>query len=168
MAKEAKPILLLDIDGVLAPAVKGAPPCGFLLHEVTASTGKVHYVWLNPDHGVWLNELREHFELVWATGWEHDAPRLLGPLLRLPPMEVIVFAQRPQLGVRLGKLPDVAARVGDAPVAWVDDDLDPDIHNWANRRTAPTLLIEPDGASGLNSDHVRQLVTFSNLVASEP
>ncbi|MCP4380137.1 MAG: hypothetical protein GY798_01700 [Hyphomicrobiales bacterium] len=167
MANDAKPILLLDVDGVLAPVVEDAAPRGFTRHEITASTGKVHQVWLNPDHGVWLSELRLRFELVWATGWERDAPRLLGPLLGLPPMDVIVFTQRPQLGTPLRKLQDVVARVGDTPVAWIDDDLDGEAHSWATSRKAPTLLLEPHSAIGLNRDHVRQLAAFSELLSAQ-
>ncbi|MCP4965536.1 MAG: hypothetical protein GY926_09895 [bacterium] len=167
MATDAKPILLLDVDGVLAPVVEDTAPLGFVRHRVTASTGEVHHVWLNPDHGVWLNELRDGFELVWATGWELDAPRLLGPLLGLSPMEAIIFTQRPQLGTRLRKLPDVAARVGDTPVAWIDDDLETQAHSWANRREAPTLLIEPHSACGLDRAHVRQLAAFGKAVSAQ-
>ncbi len=167
MANDPKPLLLLDVDGVLAPVVEDAAPDGFHRHQVTASTGKAHHVWLNPDHGVWLGELRVHFELVWASGWERDAPRLLGPLLGLPPMDVIVFTQRPQLGTPLRKLPDVVARVGDTPMAWIDDDLDAEAHSWANNRKAPTLLIEPQSASGLHRDHVRQLAAFGEHVSAQ-
>ena len=167
MAKDTKPILLLDVDGVLAPVVEDASTCGFVLHEVTASNGSVHHIWLNRDHGVWLNELREYFELVWATGWEHDAPRLLGPLLGLPPLEVLVFAERPQLSTTLRKLPDVAARVGDSPVAWIDDNFDPEARRWAQSRKAPTLLIEPHSACGLSQEHFRQVLAFGVLASAQ-
>ncbi len=165
MDPAARPLLFLDVDGVLALSVGSGAPDGFVPYTVTASTGQEHRVWLNPRHGTWLNELGEHFEIVWATGWENDAPRLLGPLLGLAPMRAIVFTERPRVGVRLRKLPDVADFAGDASAAWVDDDLDAEMVRWADQRNAPTLLVEPDSAHGLTRDHVRQLIRFSEDVA---
>jgi hypothetical protein len=81
-------------------------------------------------------------------------------------MRVIEFAQRPELNTPLRKLPDVREFVGDAPTAWIDDDLDAEAHHWADRRHAPTLLVQTNRAVGLTRDHVRQLVEFGRTVAS--
>ena len=156
MARQKPPYLLVDVDGVLAPFVFGAAPPGFDLHTVRASNGRDYDVWLNPDHGRWLRTLEEHFELVWATGWEHEAPRLLGPLLGLSDMPVIEFTHRPVFGIPLWKLPDVAE--------WIDDDIDVAVESWASRRTPPTLLIRTDRTIGLTRRHVVELVAFGMRV----
>ncbi|GBE24483.1 hypothetical protein BMS3Bbin02_00755 [bacterium BMS3Bbin02] len=165
MTADPKPYLLMDVDGVLAPVVVDAPPPGFVRRVVQASDGREHQVWLNPTHGLWLNALRERFELVWASGWEHDAVRLLEPIFALPGVTAIEFTQRPLFGVTLRKLPDVVAFVGDMPVAWVDDDLDSEVEQWAGDHSAPTLLLKPDPGVGLTHLHIRELIAFSNSLA---
>ena len=161
------PYLLLDVDGVLAPFAFVSAPSGFALHTVRVSSGRRYDVWLNPAHGGWLRMLSEQFELVWATGWEHEAPRLLEPLLGLPSMPVIEFTQSPVMGVPLWKLQDVDTYVADRPVAWIDDDLDVAVEHWASRRDSPTLLIRTDGTVGLTREHVAELVEFAELLAGK-
>lgn len=159
------PYLLVDVDGVLAPFVFESAPSGFALHTVRAANGRDYDVWLNPAHGGWLRTLGDQFELVWATGWEHEAPRLLSPLLGLPAMPVIEFTQPPVVGVPLWKLQDVDAYVADRPVAWVDDDLDVAVERWASQRESPTLLIKTDSRVGLIRQHVSELAQFAERVA---
>jgi hypothetical protein len=166
MATVQKPYLLVDVDGVLLPFVFWSAPPGFVLHTVRDSNGRNQDVWLNPAHGLWLRTLGKQFELVWATGWEHAAPRLLGPLLGLPAMPVIEFTQPPVLGVPLWKLRDVDAYVADQPVAWIDDDLDIAVERWASRRAPPTLLIKTESTLGLTRDHVSELIEFAQRVAN--
>lgn len=165
MAGSQAPYLLVDVDGVLAPIVSGIAPPGFTRHTVQLPGGTQHDVWLNPEHGSWLRQLTKSFELVWATGWEHYAPRLLGPLLGLPPMPVIEFTKRPQLGVALAKVPDVITFVGDAPAAWIDDDLGETAASWRQQREAKTLLIKPDRSIGFTLEHFRLLVEFGREAA---
>ena len=165
MATSQTPYLLVDVDGVLAPFVYLSAPSGFAMHTVRAANGREHDVWLNPDHGRWLRTLGEQFELVWATGWVHEAPRLLAPLLGLPAMPVIEFTHPPVFGVPLWKLQDVDAYVADRAVAWVDDDIDIAVERWASQREAPTLLLKTDAAIGLTREHVSQLVEFAERVA---
>ena len=155
---DPQPYLLLDVDGVLA--IEG-PNAGWQRHELIAGDGSLHSLWLRAAHGPWLRILAAKYELVWATGWQYDAPQLLSPLLGCPPMEVIEFSTSPQIGARLDKLPDVAEFVGDRPAAWVDDELGNRELEWAQQRSAPTLLIRPDPAWGLTEAHVDELLRFA-------
>jgi hypothetical protein len=155
----AKPFLLLDVDGVLALRVEQSDP--WQRHEVVSTAGDTHIVWLNPLHGVWIGELSVRFELVWATGWQHDAPRLLGPQLDAPPAPAIEFTDSPQPGVVIDKLPDIITHVGHRPVAWVDDHLGAVEFGWAQARAEPTMLIQPDPTVGLTEDHVSMLLGFA-------
>ncbi len=98
-----KPDLLLDVDGVLA--LQNRANEDFTMHSVTSSSGSVHEVWLNPTHGSWLRMLHQVFDIVWTTGWENDAPRILEPILSIPEFPVLVFSERPQFGTRLDKTP---------------------------------------------------------------
>ena len=149
------------MDGVLAVKPDGPRDSALRRHEVVASDGQSHTIWLDRRHPQWLARLAGTYALVWTTGWEHDAPRLLGPLLGLPAMLVIEFTQRPELGVPIDKLPNVIDFVGDSAVAWVDDELSGKEHAWAERRLAPTLLISPDPTTGLTAEHVDRLLRFA-------
>lgn len=157
-------MLFLDVDGVLA--LKGSAPGGYAEHELLSSAGDLHTVWLSPEHGPWIRTLANSFDVVWATGWEHDAPRLLGPLLDLPRFAVVEFTERPAFGTRLSKLPDVAAMAGERSAGWVDDDFEEAARAWADRRQDPTLLIQPDPARGLEQQHVETLLHFSEELKS--
>lgn len=154
-----RPLLLMDVDGVLA--LRAPAPARYVEHTVVASTGSSFRVWLHPDHGRWLTSLAEHFDVIWATGWEQDAPRLLGDLLGVPHFPVLEFTDRPRYGRRLSKLPDVRRVVMDRPVAWVDDDFEPEATLWAANRTAPTLLVQPSTHTGLLRKHVNELSAFA-------
>jgi Swiss Army Knife RNA repair-like protein len=153
-----RPLLLLDVDGVLNPLAVQPPghvPAGFGEHHLDGLR-----VLLSPDHGAWLTELAGEFDLVWATSWEHDADRLIAELIGLPRGLPVITFDSVQTGW-LTKLPDVVAFVGDRPLAWVDDKLDADVHAWAETRVAPTLLVEPDHAVGLAPAHIAMLRTFA-------
>ena len=84
-----KPLLLLDVDGVLNPfprltANGHTAPAPYEVHtlEPRGAVEPVR-VLLNPDHGQALASLSEVFVLVWATTWEDEANRLIAPLLSL-------------------------------------------------------------------------------------
>lgn len=69
MSSLLRPVIVIDVDGVLAPF--GVPPR-----------------W-NPNHGRWLRELAEHADLAWGTSWTHQANWEIAPALGLPPLPVI-------------------------------------------------------------------------------
>ncbi|MFN0025554.1 MAG: HAD domain-containing protein [Acidimicrobiales bacterium] len=113
-------------------------------------------------HAGWLRDLAAHFDLVWATTWEHRANRAVSPRLGLPQLPVIEFTS-PRAG-DTWKLTDVARYVSDRAVAWVDDELYLDAHRWAAERDAPTLLIRPQSSVGLIEAHVVELDAFGRAI----
>jgi hypothetical protein len=143
---DPRPLLLVDVDGVLNPWQAVRLPIGF--REYRFFPGE--RVLLSAGHGDLLRELAGSFELVWATAWEHKANRLICPVLALPELPVIEF---PLTGpdYLFRKLPAVVDSVGDRPCAWIDDEHQPDHHVWARERGAPTLLIDIDPAEGLTA-----------------
>jgi hypothetical protein len=147
--------LLLDVDGVLIPYAAAKPPASFRRYTLL---GEPH--WLAPHHGSWLLPLGDRFQIVWATGWEHDANRLIAPIVGLPVLPVIEFPR--DASGRFAKLPTIAQTVGDRALAWVDDELTPAAHDWAARRPAPTLLLDADPAIGLTEEIVARMDAFGN------
>jgi len=69
----AKPVLLLDVDGVLNPFPDR--PAGYTEHHFFP--GDTEPVLLADFHRAWLHELAEVYELVWASAWGDAANRLL-------------------------------------------------------------------------------------------
>jgi hypothetical protein len=152
-----RPLLLLDVDGVLIPYAAPACPPGFLSYWLQDEE-----MWLSARHGDWLRPLCSRMELVWATGWEHEANRLLAPILGLPQLPVIEFA-RDESG-RFTKLPTIMRVVADRPLVWIDDELTPAAHAWAAQRPAPTRLIDVDPAIGLTREIVAAVEAFAGTI----
>jgi hypothetical protein len=139
-----KPLLFVDIDGVVSLFGFGstAVPARCSWHQVD---GIVHL--LSHDAAEHLLGLRDEFELVWCSGWEDRANDHLPHVLGLGPYPHLTFGNREVAGH--WKLAAVAAHAGDRPVAWIDDDVNDAVHDWAQRRCAPTLIVETRPASGL-------------------
>ncbi len=150
---EGKPLLLLDVDGVLIPYAAAKQPAGFEQHELLGEL-----VWLAPHHGAWLRPLRDRFQLVWATGWEHDANRLIAPILGLPALPVIEFPRNAD--GRFTKLPTIIRFAAGQPLVWIDDELTHAAHAWAAGRMPPARLIDVDPAIGLTQEIVAMIAAF--------
>jgi len=47
------------------------------------------------------------------------------------------------------------------PLAWIDDELQPEAHAWAASRGTPTLLISADPAEGLTRRAIDQALRWA-------
>jgi len=150
---EDEPLLLLDVDGVLIPYAATERPAGFEQHDLLDEQ-----VWLAPQHGAWLRPLCARFQLVWAIGWEHDANRLIAPILGLPTLPVIEFPR--DADGRFSKLPTITRFAAGRPVVWIDDQLTRAAHTWAADRTPVARLIDVDPAIGLTEAIVALIAAF--------
>ncbi|MBB5938523.1 HAD domain-containing protein [Streptomyces zagrosensis] len=154
-----RPLLFLDIDGVLNPVL---PAAGFTAHEVLDFT-----VLLSDQHADWLRQLSQTYDLIWATTWEHDANRHIAPLLGMDALPVVEFTHyRPQPDDP--KLPTIDLFAGrkwapllrfaaGRPFAWVDDVI-PERLVRRCRWRRDRLLLPIDPAYGLTRAHVERLL----------
>ena len=155
-------MLFLDVDGVLS--VFGfpvdAPPPG----RMYSVDGLPHC--LVHGCGERLIRLSDTYELVWATGWEERAnehlPHLLGLGSRFPTLS---FDERPEWGSAHWKLSAIERYAADRPAAWIDDNFNEACLLWARERSAPTLLIHTDPATGITDDHVAELEGWARSLA---
>lgn len=118
----SRPLILLDVDGVLNPWYKQGPH--WETHQAVSEAGTFRVV-LNPEHGPLLLKLATELgaELVWATMWEHHANAEIGPRIGLPQLPVIEVDSGPDVPGVHPKIPAVAEYVNGRPFVWFDDEL---------------------------------------------
>jgi hypothetical protein len=163
--KGDKPILAVDIDGVISlfgfekPQSPGELRAEEVPGEYHLIDGMLHCI--SMPTGPRLNRLADTYELVWASGWEDRANDHLPNILGLPEFPYLTFDGRAVFGTAHWKLEALEEYAGVRPLAWIDDSLDASCYEWAEKRTAPTLLVPTDSAHGLESAHVEALESWA-------
>jgi hypothetical protein len=155
---DQRPILALDVDGVISLFGFQGPleeaPGKFHLID-----GMAHCI----PHGIHerLRRLADHYEIVWATGWEERANDWLPEILGLPgELPFLTFDGRARFGSAHWKIEAIDAYAGDRPLAWIDDCIDQSCHAWAVERSAPTLLVPTESDLGLTEKHMETLLDW--------
>jgi len=166
-----RPLLMVDIDGVVslfgafAHARAGPRELDGSFHSIE---GIPHF--LSSTAAAHLLDLRTHFDLVWASGWEEKADEHLPHLLGLPAALPFLRFERGLGGTRVTsahwKLDAIGAYADRRALAWIDDAFNPACHEWAERRTAPTLLVRTDPERGLTAREARRLAEWARALAA--
>jgi hypothetical protein len=149
-----RPILAVDVDGVISLFGFDEPPDKSVA-RFQLIDGMVHCISLAA--GERLARLSEHYDLVWATGWEDRANDSLAPLLGLPELPYLSFGGAASFGSAHWKLGPIGEYAGDRALAWIDDNFDDSCLRWANEREAPTLLVPTEAPFGLEEAQVEAL-----------
>jgi hypothetical protein len=153
-----RPILAVDVDGVISLFGFEEPP-GRSEARFEMIDGMVHCISLVA--GERLRRLGEHYDMVWATGWEEKANDYLPTMLDLPELPYLSFDGAARFGSahwKLGPLDEYG--VGRA-LAWVDDNFDESCHKWARERREPTLLVPTESHLGLEEAQVESLLAWA-------
>jgi len=150
-------MLLVDFDGVLNPFAATQCPPGFTEYGLDEFPGD-DPVRLNPAHARWLRDLASLYEIAWASACAQDLNLYCERLIQLAPMQRVPMPLPPFDPDR--KVEAVAAFVGDRPVAWLDDAFGEIARSWARERSAPTLLVDVDPATGLTIDVIDRLAAW--------
>jgi hypothetical protein len=153
-----RPLLLLDVDGVLNPYGYRHRPPGFAEHHLFPEDEEP--VLVNREHGTWITALTRAYDVTWATAWNEDANRLLAPLLGIAPLPVLAMPPIPFQA--RDKVPLIADFARHRPAVWIDDTHTPEAWIWADHRTEPTMLIPVDPATGLTRLSVAQALTWAD------
>ena len=161
MTNETKPILFVDVDGVIS-LFGFAPGLGELPGPLHWIDGVAHCI--PTTVGERLVRLAEDFELVWATGWEERANEHLPHLLKLPFKDLpsLTFDGRAMFGSSHWKVDAIDEYAGTRPAAWIDDNIDETCLEWANGRGVATLIVQTASAEGLTDEHVSQLLRWAD------
>lgn len=163
-----KPLLLVDVDGVISLFGSPAPwlgrPESGSLHTID---GVPHF--LSRAAAAHLLELAGDFELVWASGWEEKAdehlPHLLGLPAGLPFLRFDRAVSQSRSNNAHWKLAAIDAHAGSRPLAWIDDSLNDDCYEWARERQAPTLLVRTTPERGLTAKEAKMLAAWARDLA---
>ena len=156
---DQRPILALDVDGVISLFGFQGPleqaPGQFHLID-----GMAHCI----PHGIneRLSRLGDHYEIIWATGWEDRANDWLPGVLGLPgELPFLTFDGNARFGSAHWKIEAIDRYGGDRPLAWVDDCIDETCQAWAIGRSAPTLLVPTESDVGLTDAHLERLLNWA-------
>lgn len=153
-----KPILAVDVDGVISLFGFEEPPersrARFQLVD-----GMVHCISLVA--GDRLNRLGEHFELVWATGWEEKANFYLPDLLGIPELPFVSFDGAARFGSAHWKLGPLEEFAAGRALAWIDDNFNEGCYEWAKQREESTLLVPTESHLGIEEAHVGTLESWA-------
>lgn len=155
-----KPLILLDIDGVLNPRSRAASPGGPL--ELVLSDAKVALV----------NRLAASGRIAWVSTWPAEQTagiesqlRLTAEPLRVPlPARSLTESESHTPKLRpvtrwLARM-ELTGEVTWDSVVWIDDVLGPDAHEWAHGFRQQVLLVRPLPAAGLTEAHVVAVEVF--------
>ncbi len=161
----SRPLLLVDIDGVISlfGFDPSHPPPGRFL----SVDGIPHL--LSEVAARHLIGLADAFELVWCSGWEEKADEYLPFALGLPSgLPHLSFDGAAAGDARHWKLAAIDRYAGPhRPLAWIDDAHDESCRAWSAARSAATLLLATDPATGLTDRHAGELARWAREL-SEP
>lgn len=128
-----KPLLLVDVDGVLNPneAKPTRRPAGYETYYKSYYDGfrgkqSRMRVWLNKEHGPMLTEwaAAKGFELAWCTTWGEEANSWIAPKIGLAASwPVIQFDPFELSSIQAWKFPAVERFAEDRDLVWLDDDF---------------------------------------------
>lgn len=161
-ADSHKPLLLVDIDGVIS----------LFGGQLTGRAGSFHSIdgmphFLSADAAAHLLELADEFDLVWCSGWEEKADEHLPHLLGLPRgLPFLRFERAVGRANAHWKLDAIDCYARERALAWIDDALSDDCHAWASARAAPTLLVQTEPAEGLTTRERDQLLAWAREQAA--
>lgn len=154
-----KPVILLDVDGVLNPALRARP--GAVRPDPVLSCGT----------NTLVRRLGRSGRIAWVSTWPAEMTAALEAQLNLElePLRVTLLLRDADGDQPTPKLRSVVrwlARMDDAgdadwdSVVWIDDVLGPDARQWAHGYNQPVLLEKPNPDQGLTEAHVIAVEVF--------
>jgi hypothetical protein len=159
-----RPLLAIDVDGVISLFGFDEPPAGNVA-RFELIDGMVHCISLAA--GGRLLMLGDHYDMIWATGWEEKANDYMPNLLGMPELPVLNFKGAARFGSAHWKLAPLDKYSEGRPVAWIDDSFDDSCYEWARKRKDPTLLVPTESALGLEEAHTETLIAWARSLGTE-
>jgi hypothetical protein len=160
-----RPIILLDIDGVLNP-------------RITKGDGDIQEVELSDAKVALVRRLASKGRIAWASTATPEVVAALEDRVQLEerPLRVTITPKPGDEDQPTPKLRSVARwlermdAAGEADwdaAVWIDDVLGPDAREWAHQYGRPVLLEKPNPDEGLTDAHVVAVQVFVNDLAGD-
>ena len=159
-----KPVLAVDVDGVISLFGFDDPPAKEQARFQLVD-GIMHGISLAA--GARLRRLADHYELVWATGWENRANDHLPQMLGLAQLPYLSFDGTARFGSAHWKLGPLDEYCRGRAMAWIDDNLDESCYEWARGRQEPTLLVPTEPDRGLEEAQTEALIGWARGLERE-
>lgn len=159
-----KPVLAVDVDGVISLFGFDDPPAKEQARFQLVD-GIMHCISLAA--GARLRRLADHYELVWATGWENRANDHLPQMLGLAQLPYLSFDGTARFGSAHWKLGPLDEYCRGRAMAWIDDNLDESCYEWARGRQEPTLLVPTEPDRGLEEAQTEALIGWARGLERE-
>ena len=159
-------MLALDVDGVISLFGFEGP--------IEQAPGRFHLIdgmahCIAEGIGDRLQKLADHYEIIWATGWEDRANERLPEILGLPgELPFLTFDGQARFGTAHWKVEAIDRYACDRPLAWIDDCLDETCHVWAASRAAPTLLVPTEPFRGLTDELTDTILRWADSGYTQP
>jgi hypothetical protein len=153
-----RPVLAIDVDGVISLFGFEQPPDSSLA-RFELIDGVVHCISLPT--GERLRRLGEHYDMVWATGWEEKANDYMPNVLGMPELPFLTFEGATRFGSAHWKLAPLDEYGKGRALAWIDDSLDESCYRWARERDEPTLLVPTEPDLGLEEAQTEALISWA-------
>lgn len=148
-----KPKILLDLDGVFNPFLS------FTLSEDGYQRVSVGWAeWsLKPEHGLWLQALATHADLIWVSSWNEQSNGA-NQFWKIPGFPHIRLTNGSEGENITWKLATIQQHfVGDdSPIIWVDDELKADAYEWAQSRPN-TFLVKCEPNTGFTKEQFKHV-----------
>lgn len=193
-ATDERPVLLLDIDGVLNLFPRYTIEGGAVIDRVTRQTDR-HRVRLDEDqkstyllnipadaHAL-VTQLAEHFDVHWYTMWNSAADAVFAQVANLPTFpyfecdwvdgrkayDRIWAPEWMRKYIWIAKTPLIPGYVGSRPFVWIDDDTGPVDTLWLSDQPAlgefSIITVEPH--IGLTQAVVDEAIEWARSLTTE-
>lgn len=162
-----KPVILLDVDGVLNAVCRGPAPDNEF-DDFTEAMCLGFLITYSQEMGRRLAALDA--DIVWLTTWQERANEHIAPLFGWEEKPVVPDISKPSAEWWKNTSAQAFIEADPRPFIWVDDDLscsirtDSDIR-WIENLGVPNLLISPTTNRGLRP---KQIDMMEEFIASLP
>lgn len=159
----ARPVLLLDVDGVLNKVGTRADLQGTEFKDFRSKECNGYEIKHSLEMGERIDAL--DCDIVWLTTWEHDANAFIGPLFGWGERPVIASGDTwYRRGWWKSRVLQEFMYHDPRPFIWLDDDLADAVRkdevDWLDRFDQPRLLISPLTTQGLLPEHLDWVEAF--------